>query len=118
MVDAGFTNIAIADLRIDEDLLSSTAQQGVEGASQANLGDEIFTALSAQYPGIVLQQSNYMGPLMGDELAEDSGLALLATLLVVMIYILFRFTKQFSVGAVVALARDVVIVLGCFSVFR
>ena len=55
---------------------------------------------------------------MGDELAEDGGLALLTALLVVMIYILFRFTKQFSVGAVVALAHDVVIVLGCFSVFR
>jgi preprotein translocase subunit SecF len=93
-------------------------QQGVEGASQANLGDEIFTALSAQYPGIVLQQSNYVGPAVGDELAEDGGLALLTALLVVMVYILFRFTKQFSIGAVVALAHDVAIVLGCFSVFR
>jgi preprotein translocase subunit SecF len=90
----------------------------VEGASQANLGDEIFTALSSQYPGIVLQQSNYVGPAVGDELAEDGGLALLTALLVVMVYILFRFTKQFSVGAVVALAHDVAIVLGCFSVFR
>jgi preprotein translocase subunit SecF len=82
------------------------------------LGDEIFTALASQYPGIVLQQSNYVGPAVGDELAEDGGLALLTALLVVMLYILFRFTKQFSVGAVVALAHDVVIVLGCFSVFR
>ena len=48
---------------------------------------------------------------MGDELAEDGGLALLAALIVVMIYILFRFTKLFSIGAVTALAHDVVIVL-------
>jgi len=37
---------------------------------------------------------------------------------VVMIYILFRFTKQFSVGAVVALSHDVFIVLGLFSIFQ
>ncbi len=35
-----------------------------------------------------------------------------------MFYILLRFTKQFSVGAVVALAHDVIIVLGCFSLFQ
>lgn len=119
LVNAGFTNGTVQTFGSDEDLLIRVPpQQGLEGASQANLGDKIFTALSAQYPGIVLQQSNYVGPAVGDELAEDGGLALLTALLVVMIYILFRFTKQFSVGAVVALAHDVVIVLGCFSVFR
>ena len=119
LVNAGFTNGTVQTFGSDEDLLIRVPpQQGVEGRSQANLGDEIFTALSAQYPGIVLQQSNYVGPAVGDELAEDGGLALLTALLVVMVYILFRFTKQFSVGAVVALAHDVAIVLGCFSVFR
>jgi len=119
LVNAGFTNGTVQTFGSDEDLLIRVPpQQGVEGTSQANLGDEIFTALSAQYPGIVLQQSNYVGPAVGDELAEDGGLALLTALLVVMVYILFRFTKQFSVGAVVALAHDVAIVLGCFSVFR
>ena len=119
LVNAGFTNGTVQTFGSDEDLLIRVPpQQGLEGASQANLGDKIFTALSAQYPGIVLQQSSYVGPAVGDELAEDGGLALLTALLVVMIYILFRFTKQFSVGAVVALAHDVVIVLGCFSVFR
>lgn len=119
LVSAGFTNGTVQTFGSDEDLLIRVPpQQGVEGASQASLGDEIFTTLSAQYPGIVLQQSNYVGPAVGDELAEDGGLALLTALMVVMLYILFRFTKQFSVGAVVALAHDVVIVLGCFSVFR
>ena len=114
LVDAGFTNGTVQTFGSDEDLLIRVPpQQGVEGASQANLGDEIFTALSAQYPGGAAAVS-YVGTV-GDELAEDGGLALLTALLVVMIYILFRFTKQFSVGAVVALAHDVVIVLGCFG---
>ena len=58
-----------------------------------------------------------MGPAVGQELAEDGGLALLAALVVVMLYILFRFTKQFSIGAVSALVHDVVLVLGLFSIF-
>jgi preprotein translocase subunit SecF len=58
-----------------------------------------------------------VGPAVGEELAEDGGLALLAALIVVMLYILFRFTKQFSFGAVSALVHDVVIVLGLFSIF-
>ena len=118
LVDAGFTNGTVQTFGSDEDLLIRVPPQeelGVTG--QVGLGDEIFAALAAQYPGIVLQQSNYVGPAVGDELAEDGGLALLTALLVVMLYILFRFTKQFSVGAVTALAHDVIIVLGCFSIF-
>ena len=119
LVDAGFTNGTVQTFGSDEDLLIRVPPQeelGVTG--QVGLGDEIFAALAAQYPGIVLQQSNYVGPAVGDELAEDGGLALLTALLVVMLYILFRFTKQFSVGAVTALAHDVIVVLGCFSIFR
>ena len=64
-----------------------------------------------------MRQSSYVGPAVGEELAEDGGLALLAALIVVMLYILFRFTKQFSVGAVSALVHDVLIVIGLFSIF-
>ena len=119
LADSGFTNGTVQTFGSDEDLLIRVPpQQALGAAGQAGLGDEIFAALTKQYPGIVLQQSNYVGPAVGDELAEDGGLALLTALLVVMLYILFRFTKQFSVGAVVALAHDVLIVLGFFSVFR
>ena len=119
LVESGFANGTVQTFGSDEDLLIRVPPQQELGiAGQASLGDDIFTALAAQYPDIVLQQSNYVGPAVGDELAQDGGLALLTALLVVMLYILFRFTKQFSVGAVVALAHDVIIVLGCFSLFR
>ena len=118
LVNAGFSNGTVQTFGSDEDLLIRVPPQEELGiAGQVGLGDEIFAALDSEYPGIVLQQSNYVGPAVGDELAEDGGLALLTALLVVMLYILFRFTKQFSVGAVVALAHDVIIVLGCFSIF-
>ncbi len=86
--------------------------------AQAKLGNDIFLALQDKYPGVELRQSNYVGPAVGEELAEDGGLALLTALIVVMIYILLRFTKQFSLGAVVALAHDIIIVLGLFSLLQ
>lgn len=85
---------------------------------QSKLGDEILAALRGLSPDVVLRQSSFVGPAVGEELAEDGGLALLTALIVVMLYILFRFTKQFSAGAVVALAHDVFIVLGFFAVFQ
>ena len=119
LVDSGFTNGTVQTFGSDEDLLIRVPPQAsADPAAQVGLGDDVFRALAENYPGIVLLQSNYVGPAVGDELAEDGGLALLTALIIVMLYILFRFTKQFSVGAVVALAHDVVIVLGCFSVFQ
>jgi preprotein translocase subunit SecF len=112
----GFNNGTVQYFGTNRDLLIRMPPQ--PGANQSSLGDEIFAALKSQYPDGVLRQSNYVGPAVGDELTEDGGLALLTALIVVMIYILFRFTKQFSVGAVVALTHDVLVVLGLFSIFQ
>lgn len=113
---AGFNNGTVQYFGTNRDLLIRMPPQ--PDANQSSLGDEIFAALKSQYPEGELRQSNYVGPAVGDELTEDGGLALLTALIVVMIYILFRFTKQFSVGAVVALTHDVLVVLGLFSIFQ
>ena len=125
LTDEGFTNGTVQTFGSNTELLirmppqpSDSVDEAEIAQSQAQLGDNIFQALLTQYPGMVLRQSNYVGPAVGDELANDGGLALLTALIVVMFYILLRFTKQFSVGAVVALAHDVIIVLGCFSLFQ
>lgn len=113
---AGFNNGTVQYFGTNRDLLIRMPPQ--PDANQSSLGDEIFAALKSQYSEGELRQSNYVGPAVGDELTEDGGLALLTALIVVMIYILFRFTKQFSVGAVVALTHDVLVVLGLFSIFQ
>ncbi len=89
-----------------------------ENIEQASMGDRIFAALKARYSNVDLLQSNFVGPAVGEELRDQGGLALLSALIVVMLYILIRFTKQFAVGAVVALVHDVMIVLGLFSIFQ
>jgi SecD/SecF fusion protein len=64
--------------------------------------------------GIVL--SSKVSPTIADDIKKESLLAVLGSLLVVFLYILFRFKKwQFSIGAVAAVFHDVIIVLGIFS---
>ena len=111
----GFSNGTVQYFGSNRDLLVRIPP--VEGVNQSALGDEIYAYLLGEFPGTELRQSSYVGPAVGEELAEDGGLALLAALIVVMLYILFRFTKQFSVGAVSALVHDVLIVIGLFSIF-
>ena len=114
--ESGFENGTVQYFGTNRELRITMPPQ--EGSDQSTLGDNIFSALQSQYSGVELRQSNYVGPAVGEELTEDGGLALLTALIVVMLYILFRFTKQFSVGAVAALGHDVIIVLGFFAVFQ
>lgn len=113
---AGFENGIVQYFGTDRDLLIRMPPQS--SVEQARLGDELVSTLRQRYPEVVLRQSNYIGPAVGEELTTDAGLALIAALAVIMLYILFRFTKQFSVGAVAALAHDVVLTLGIFAVFQ
>ena len=67
---------------------------------------------------VVLRRSEFVGSQVGEELRDEGGLALLLALAVVMIYVAARFQFKFSVGAVVALMHDVIIILGLFSLMQ
>lgn len=81
------------------------------------LGDQILVTLQQDSKTkVTLRRSEFVGAQVGDELREQGGLGMLLALVVVMVYVAFRFQFKFSVGAVVALAHDVIITLGIFSV--
>ena len=67
---------------------------------------------------VTLLGSDYVSAKVGGELAEQGGLGMLVALGIIMVYIAVRFQFKFSVGAVVALAHDLIITLGIFSVFQ
>ena len=116
LADSGFEGGLVQYFGSERDLLVRMPPQ--DDARQADMGDEIIRALRELDPGVEMLQSNYVGPAVGEELRDDAGLALITALGVVMLYILFRFTKQFAVGAVAALVHDVIVVVGCFSLFQ
>lgn len=65
-----------------------------------------------------IMSSVKVGPTIADDIKKNAFLAIIGSLAVVFLYILLRFRKwQFSLGAVTAVAHDVLIVLGVFSIF-
>ena len=73
-----------------------------------------------------LKKDNYIGEIekeatissaIGEELRDDGGIAILVAMLVILVYIIFRFQIKFGYGAIAALFHDVLIILGIFSVF-
>jgi SecD/SecF fusion protein len=106
----------------------------VEGIEVDNeIQDKLFTSLQKLLPdgmtkadfitgdgenSIGILQSVKVGPTIADDIKNNAFLAIIGSLAVVFLYILFRFRKwQFSLGAVVAVLHDVLIVLGIFSLF-
>jgi len=106
----------------------------VEGIAVDNeIQDKLYSTLFKYLPdGITKQafivggvdssigilQSVKVGPTIADDIKNNAFLAIIGSLAVVFLYILFRFRKwQFSLGAVAAVFHDVLIVLGVFSIF-
>ncbi|TDO99733.1 protein translocase subunit SecF [Marinomonas balearica] len=85
----------------------------------ATLGDEVLVTLKeGDKVGVSLQRSEYVGAQVGEELREQGGLGMLLALAIVMLYVAVRFQFKFSVASVAALAHDVIITLGVFSIFE
>lgn len=120
LIDAGFDGHVVQYFGSDRDILVRVPpQKNLTERENARLGDKILEALQASSNiEVSLRRSEFVGPAVGDELANQGGLGMLAALAMVMLYIAFRFQVKFAVGAVVALFHDVVITLGIFSIFR
>ncbi len=112
--DAGFSGATVQHFGTSQDVLIRLAPTG---ESSADLSTRVLDALNDD-GSIELRRVEFVGPQVGDELAEDGGLAMLAALAGILIYVYLRFEIRFSLGAVMALVHDVVITLGVFSVMQ
>ena len=86
--------------------------------SELNItADTVKNQLEADdYLGQVIK-SETIFPQIGEELRDKGGIAILVAMLVILVYIIFRFQIKFGYGAIAALFHDVFIILGIFSVF-
>ncbi|MEY3438939.1 MAG: hypothetical protein RL265_1524, partial [Bacteroidota bacterium] len=113
------------------DLKTKTNNYFVEITTNYKLQDEsateevkakLKTALNnceAKLGGFEILESRSVSASVSSELISSSMIAVLLSLLIMFAYLLFRFGKwQYSTGAVVALAHDVIIVLGAFAILN
>jgi SecD/SecF fusion protein len=91
---------------------------GLKQYNPADLTMEVFKPGYSGEKTVGIMQSIKVEPTIADDIKTAAGWAILGSLVIIFLYILFRFRKwQYSLGAVVALFHDVLIVLGIFSLF-
>jgi preprotein translocase subunit SecF len=79
------------------------------------IGAHIMEVFSSVDPGVKLQQTEVVGPQVGQELFVKGAWALVATLVLIAIYVLLRFTLKLALGAILAVLHDPICVLGFFA---
>lgn len=91
----------------------------IETENMAELSNKVVELLQAeQTEAIEVRRVEFVGPQVGEELAEDGGLAMVYALIGILIYVALRFEYRFAIASVLALVHDVVITVGFFSFFR
>lgn len=88
------------------------------GADANAIRDSMTNILAANDPAVELRSVEFVSSQVGDELTEQGGLAMIFALLMIFAYVMFRFQWKFAAGAVAALAHDVIVTVGFFSVFQ
>ncbi|MDI1300749.1 MAG: protein translocase subunit SecF [bacterium] len=112
---AGFHDAIVQHLdRASDVLVRMPVQKGHETSISADLLKAVN--FDAANPAVV-KQVDSVGSQVGDELYQQSVLAVVISLFLMMVYVAFRFRFKFAVGAVVSLAHDVIITVGIFSIF-
>jgi preprotein translocase subunit SecF len=76
----------------------------------------VKTALQKAFPGIEIRRAETVGGKVSGELARSGAIALSVAMLLMLLYIWFRFQLQFGLGAIVAVLHDVILTLGVLSI--
>ena len=86
-----------------------------EGVSPVDGAERIKTELSKEFPGITFKKVEVVGPKVSGELMTGGFMALGVAVLLMLLYIWFRFQLQFGLGAVVGVFHDVLLTMGMLS---
>ena len=117
LAEEGFSDATVQNFGTTKDVLIRIKPR--EGVSNVELSTQVLAAVNKNTDDPAdLRRVEFVGPQVGDELAEDGGLALLYSMFGILIYVAWRFEHKFSLGSVAALIHDVVITLGFFSVLQ
>jgi preprotein translocase subunit SecF len=96
------------------------ALRGTDGNGKSVLDPQkvLAAVLAPGGAGASIKRVEFVGPAVGEELANDGIKALLVVVVGIMLYLAFRFEWKYSVAAIVANLHDVVIILGFFAFFQ
>ena len=112
--EAGFSDATVQNFGTAKDVLIRLKLH--EGVSSADLSAKVLEAINKNTAEPAsLRRVEFVGPQVGDDLAEDGFLAMLYSTIGILIYIAWRFEWKFSTGAIIATLHDVIVTMGFFS---
>jgi preprotein translocase subunit SecF len=110
LVETGFDDAVVQTFGTARDVLIRVPPH--EGMTDAQVSESVLETLRAGGSGAEMRRVEFVGPQVGEELANDGGLALIYAMIGVLIYVALRFEYRFAVGSVAALAHDLILVMG------
>jgi preprotein translocase subunit SecF len=113
---SGFGDAIVQNFGSSQDVLIRLAPR--DGVKAVEIGDQVMVSLREDGQEVDMRRIEFVGPNVGEELTEQGGLAMLTALICILIYVAMRFEWRFALGSVSALAHDVIITLGLFSVLQ
>ncbi len=113
---AGMDKALVQYFGTSKDVLIRLPASGQQ--SNAKLSNKVMAALRSKGTSVDMRRVEFVGPQVGRELADQGTLAMLYALIGILIYVAWRFEWRFAVGSVAALVHDVLITVGCFSLFQ
>lgn len=116
LADSGFDDAVVQNFGSSTDVLIRLAPR--DGVKASEISNQVLAALASNGQKVEMRRIEFVGPSVGDELTEQGGLAMLVALLCILVYVTMRFEWRFALGSVIALAHDVIITLGLFSILQ
>ena len=107
--------VSIQNFGKDTDFLVRIQKQEGDEKQQIAMIEKVKSLVNKEYD---IRRSEFVGPVVGDELKAAGMYAVFFSLLLIMIYIWFRFEWQFSIAAILALIHDVLTTVGLFSILK
>ncbi len=117
LTETGFSDATVQNFGTTKDVLIRLKPH--DDMQNKDISAKVLDAINktTKEPASV-RRIEFVGPQVGDDLAQDGFLALLYSTIGILIYIAWRFEWKFSVGAIIATFHDVIVTLGVFSVFQ
>ena len=117
VAQAGFKDPLIQNFGSSRDIMVRLPP--AEGTAGQELGKTVINVINKNIDeSAVVKRIEFVGPSVGAELAQTGAMALIAALICILIYVAMRFEWRLALGAVIALAHDVIITLGVLSLFH
>lgn len=117
LASSDFSDAIVQHFGTSRDVMIRLApREGVQGEV---IGTQVLESLqNADFGQVDMRRIEFVGPNVGAELANSGGLAIIIALICILIYVSIRFEWRLASGSVLALAHDIIITLGFFSLFK